>query len=393
MLLRSFVSVSIFVSAVTGIAAGEDLSILMPVQDEWELQFKDVAQFSDGSYGIVMGMVMEDLAVLRISPAGVSRSGYRFSVPGRALESGGWILPTGDNGCFAVAYSEPRATGVDSDIAIVKLAEDFTEEWTVVIGEDTDEVFSCYGAAKTASGGIAVLGDTGYQGDSPFVRAYTPEGEFDWEYCPDPEDEYLPLTIGSTEDGVILLSSHQWTDKTYLQKIDGNGSLQWVCEVPIASLSRQAAVEESEEGFVAYFSDRENDRSAVVVVADEAGSLTGTGRFTHGMLVQDVLIHEGSSVLLTGSRIIDGETSAVLEAYDLNGNLLWKRRLEGGQNEEFTAVCRDNGGGYALFGYSFSEEDSDDSNALLIVTGADGVVEGGANPSQIPMPVQEIQIH
>ncbi|HPF33736.1 MAG TPA: hypothetical protein PK907_12040, partial [Candidatus Sabulitectum sp.] len=102
-------------------------SQFIPVEDPWVHRFAEVEELSDGTIALVNGSVMEDLCVFLFDQQGeMIASREDLSVPGRALESGGWIVPASDGGFFMVSFSEPRATGIDSDIAVFRLNGDYS---------------------------------------------------------------------------------------------------------------------------------------------------------------------------------------------------------------------------------------------------------------------------
>ena len=367
---------------------GDTFSRLIPNEYPWDYRYGDVTELSDGSIATANGVIMEDLQVHIYNSSGeLSFIMDELSVPGRALESGGWLVPVADGGFYFVSYSEPRATGVDSDIAVFKISGDHEVEWTAITGENTEDVFTGFGAAGTPEGGIVLLGGAGYAGQDAFLRAYDPQGVQTWEHTYLEDDGYLPLAVGQVDDGNLVLLSHQWQGNTYLQKFDGSGSMEWELVIPFESGSGPVSFCTMDAGYGVYFSGREEGiRSGVTVIANPAGERIGTGVFTHGMLVQDALLAVDHQLILVGSRVIDGVNCAVMESYDYQGNLTWKRRLQGLEEDGFTGICPCASGGFLLTGYSISEDEGHGSGAILVRTDELGCVTGGENPTQIPMP-------
>ena len=375
---------------ITGISAGDNVSELITLDNTMEWQFKDVAQLEDGSFAVALGMVFDDLVLLHLNSIGELISVQSdFDVPGRELEGGGRIITCPEGGCYVVAYSEPRATGINSDIALFKLNPDCAIKWTVQIGENTDDVYTCFGAAGAEENGLVVLGGSGYSGENAFVRRYSAGGSLVWEYELDPEEGYLPAAIGQVDNGSLVLLGHQWSGNTYLQKLDDRGNLEWDLELPFNYGFGAVSFTEVDEGYAVYFSGGDISRGGITVIVNDSGDRIGTGQFEHGMLLQDALIQNDYSVVLAGTRIIEGENVAVLESRDLQGNTNWERRLDGNGEDGFTSVFRTEDGEYALLGYSLAEESPEENTgALFIITDSDGQVAGGANASQIPFPVR-----
>lgn len=380
------------VLVISGIAAAGSFSGLIPLVNQWEWQFMDVSQLADGSFAVTLASVMEDLILLHLSPEGellFEQDG--LSVPGRSLESGGWIIPSARGGCFVVAYSEPRATGADSDIALFKLSAECDIEWTVQIGKNTDAVFTCFGAAGSDDDGVVILGGKGFGGESSFVRKYSSDGELLWEYAIDFEVGYLPAAIGQVNQGNLVLMGHQWLENTYLQKLDCEGSLEWELELPFKCGFGATSFFEIDNGYCVFFGDRDDSGSGVIAVADYSGSCIETSQISHGMLVNDAFFEDDCSIILAGKRVLDGENNAVIDAFDAQGNQRWERSLNGYGEDGFAAVCRAGDEGYALLGYSFSEDEQGSGGAVFIVTESDGQVSDGSSSSEIPFPQRTIE--
>ncbi len=375
---------AILATAITG----DTFSRLIPNEYPWEYSYNDVTELSDGSSAVSSGMVMEDLQVLIFDSTGELISTMDgLSVPGRELESGGWLVPLADGGFYFVSYSEPRATGVDSDIAVFKISGDHEMEWTEIIGENTEDVYTGFGAAGTPDGEIVILGGEGYAGQNAFLRAYGPRGDRTWEYTYPEDDGYLPVGVGRVDDGYLVLLSHRWQENTFLQKFDGSGNMEWELVIPYVSHPGPVSFCTMDAGYGVYFQGGEDgSRSGVTVIASPAGERIGTGVFTHGMLLQDVLLAVDHQLILVGSKVIDGVNCAVMESCDYQGNLTWKRRLQGQGEDGFTGVCACASGGFLLTGYSISEDEGQESGAVLVRTDELGCVTGGENPTQIPMP-------
>ena len=375
---------AILATAITG----DTFSRLIPNEYPWEYSYNDVTELSDGSSAVSSGMVMEDLQVLIFDSTGELISTMDgLSVPGRELESGGWLVPLADGGFYFVSYSEPRATGVDSDIAVFKISGDHEMEWTEIIGENTEDVYTGFGAAGTPDGEIVILGGEGYAGQNAFLRAYGPRGDRTWEYTYPEDDGYLPVGVGRVDDGYLVLLSHRWQENTFLQKFDGSGNMEWELVIPYVSHPGPVSFCTMDAGYGVYFQGGEDgSRSGVTVIASPGGERIGTGVFTHGMLLQDVLLAVDHQLILVGSKVIDGVNCAVMESCDYQGNLTWKRRLQGQGEDGFTGVCACASGGFLLTGYSISEDEGQESGAVLVRTDELGCVTGGENPTQIPMP-------
>ena len=369
-------------------AQGSSFSEYLPISFTWDHQYKDIEQLVDGTFAATFGMVFEDLYLLHLDSDGnVITEQNNLTVSGRGLEGGGWILPIEEGGCFVVAYSEPRATGMNSDIVIFRLDSDCSIEWTLNLGENSEDAYTCFGTAKTDNDGLVVFGGRGFIGDNVFVNSYSSNGELQWEYIYDEEEGYLPISIGEAVDGNLVLLSRMWNDTTYLQKLDTNGNLEWTTELPNNSRWGPASFCIVDAGYAVYYTGGEESNTGISAVVDLSGSLLESDYFTHGMLVQDALVQEDYEIFLVGSRVIGEENCAVLEAMDHQGNVSWKRILDGTGEDSFTSVCPTSDGGLALLGYTaYNQEVEDSISSIIVKTDSLGVVSGGTNPTQIPLP-------
>jgi len=356
-------------------------SKLIPVEYPWETDFRDVAELGDGSLAVTVGIVMEDPFLLHFSNNGELLGEYTgFGVAGRGLEGGGWLIPSPDGGLFLVAYSEPRATGVNSDVAVFGLGSDLSVDWCEVIGEGTDSVYTCYGAAPGAGGGCVIVGGSGY-GERMFIREYSATGHLLWERSFDEFPEYTPGIAAGTGRGTLAVMSDRWNEVVFFM-MDSLGATQWTLEVPYASGPGASAIQELENGYLAYVPSEQGIQGGALIQVDGDGCLLDLCEISHGMQVRDVILHEDDKVVFAGSRICDGEEAAVLEAWDCSGNLLWSRSMDGTGDDGFTSAVRCSDLGFALIGYSSCG--GDEFSCVLVKTEADGTVYGGSG--EIPLP-------
>ena len=369
-------------------AQGSSFSEYLPSTFTWEHQCKDIEQLADGTYAATFGMVFEDLYLLHLDSSGnVITRQNNLTVSERGLEGGGWILPIEEGGCFVVAYSEPRATGANSDIVIFRLDSECSIEWSHNLGENSEDAYTCFGTAKTNDAGLVVFGGRGYPGENTFVKSYSADGELQWEYIFDEDDGYLPLSIGEAAGGNLVLLSRMWNDTTYLQKLDNNGNLEWTTELPYKPRSGPSSFCSLETGYGVYYTGGEESNTGISAVIDLSGNLLESACFTHGMLVQDAEIQENSEIILAGSRVTDEENCAVIEVMDLEGNLSRQGILDNNEENRLTAVCKTSDGGLVLLGYTtYNQADEDSISSFIVKIDSPAIVSEGANPTVIALP-------
>ena len=369
-------------------AQGSSFSEYLPISFTWDHQYKDIEQLADGTYAATFGMVFEDLYLLHLDSAGnVITKQNNLTVSGRELEGGGWILPIEEGGCYVVAYSEPRATGVNSDIVIFRLDSECSIEWSQNLGENSEDAYTCFGTAKTNDEGLVVFGGRGFPGEYIFVNSYSADGDLQWEYIFDEDEGYLPLSIGEAAGGNLVLLSRMWNDTTYLQKLDNNGNLEWTTELPYKPRSGPTSFCSLETGYGVYYTGGEESNTGISAIVDLSGNLLESECFTHGMLVQDAKIQENSEIILAGSRVTDGENCAVIEVMDLEGNVSRQGIMGNNGEHSFTAVCPTSDGGLVFLGYTaYNQEDEDSLSSFIIKTDSPAIVSGGGSPTVIPLP-------
>jgi hypothetical protein len=370
--------------AVSGL--GAPFSRTIPLSDPWAFRFMDAALLRNGSIACSMAMVMEDPELVLLDSEGeVLKELDGLSVPGRALESGGWIVPREGGGLFLVAFSEPRATGMDTDIALFGISPSLEVEWREQIGADTDIVYRGLAATGTSDGGCVIAGTTGYGEEGYFIRRYADDGTLSWEQTV-PGGKYAwPSAMGGMSSGVLLLLPHEWDEITFLQLLGNDGTPRWSLEIPYACGGGPAAFRETSDGFSVYFSSYGDREVGTIVEVGHNGVLDEAMVFEHGMDARDALIEEDGTLVLAGARTVDGEQGAALEAWTPRGEMIWRRIMDGPGEDCFDRICSLDEG-YCLLGSSMPGPGEEEGWSLMVITGADGIVPGGADESVIPFP-------
>lgn len=369
-------------------ASGSSFTRLFSVSEAWFCSSLDVCELANGTFAFTQADVMDDVMLFRLDSEGSLLDGQDdMRVPGRSLESGGWVLPASDGGCFVCSYSEPRATGVNSDIALFRLSDEGWIEWYAHIGSGEETVYSGIGAAVSGNGGCAVLGtiERGYGGS--FLRMYSPSGDLEWEIDLKEFLNFQPVSLSSAEGGFLILFVNEWGDGALALRVSREGVKEWSTEIPYPCGFGPSASAELSTGYGVYFSDYGDRRDGLYALLAFDGTLIEAVQFSHDVFVSDILITGDGSVVLAGSRVIDGEEGAVLEAFDSRGEPLWSRRMEGPGEDRFTAVSGCADGGYCLTGYMNPGSDGDTFGTVFVKTGPEGVFEGSADPAVIPLPL------
>jgi len=352
----------------------------------------DVCQLASGSFALTQAEPMEDAVLFLFDPDGeLVFEQTNLRVPGRALESGGWIQPVADGGCYVCAYSEPRATGMNSDIALFKLSASGEIEWSVMVGKDSDAPYFGIGVAATDNGGCALLGASSHGYGGAFLRKYSSLGSIEWDINFLEFENYYAIAVYSAGDGFLVFLGHEWEETALVLRLDSNGDIEWSAEIPYDCGFGPSAFAEIPGGYRVYLSYRESRNTGVSASIGFDGNLLEAVQFIHGVDVYEALVTDEGSIVLAGSRNINGEELAVVEAYDVLGEPLWSRRMDSTRSG-FTGVCLCSDGGYGLSGHYYPASSASPLGTVFVKTGPDGIFENSADPDVIPMPVDEIEV-
>ncbi len=75
----------------------------------------------------------------------------------REFESGGYLVPI-QEGFAAAFHSEPRATGINTDVVIAAFDKSGEPLWTYILGLDDQDNWMCSDMISCADGGVLIIG-------------------------------------------------------------------------------------------------------------------------------------------------------------------------------------------------------------------------------------------
>ena len=376
------------VLSILGSASG--FPVLLGSSDVWLYSIQDIARCSDGGYALTVCEVMEDPTVIWLGPCGELVDERPFSSVGRRLESGGWLLPRREGGLYLCCFSEPRATGMDADIALFGISADGEQQWVHQIGrEEDDGVYIGLGAVLSSDGGCAVLGLPGfYSGRPGFLRLISPAGEMEWELALQMEGDdetFFPVALGRSGDGFLVLMKHAWREVVLMVRVGRDGRLDWASECPVPCSYGPSAFRDH-DGLVDFYYSVD-DHSGVLGRIDSDGVILRTAIVEHPIRsVADVeLADEG--LFLTGSESHDDDESAVLVCLGrgMDGSGSWSFVLDTPGRDRFTGVLPLEPCGFLLTGYS-GDIGADDGSLFVLEVDSSGCPEGPAGLSEVPEP-------
>ncbi|MBN2587628.1 MAG: hypothetical protein JXR55_10070 [Candidatus Fermentibacteraceae bacterium] len=254
----------------------------------------------------------------------------------RSFESCGRLAVT-ESG-FAVCYnSEPRATGINTDIAVVLLSPSGEIIWTYILGEDDDSNWACTDILSCSDGGLLITGCPGMMLPEGFVFKLASDGELEWMTAPGEISGYAFSAVELPEGDFIILVE-ECVGTVVFQRIRGDGIV-----FPPVTVSEDmdsfGGNIHLQSGSV-WFTDFTEDSlfHALSINCDlEISSLIDL-QIKSELDINSVILTE-DGLLIAGSLW----TSAGLSMYDFYGENVWSRTLETGRDEYFEKVYIGNG--------------------------------------------------
>lgn len=322
----------------------------------------EALELSDGRIVVSMTEAMGEpylLCLERDGSVSWHRNLLEFYGGERALESGGYLAPL--EGGFAVCfYSEPRATGMDTDVAVAALSESGEILWEHLLGMDSDSVWSATDLVPCSDGGVLVVGSPGYMLPDGYLLKLSASGERQW-MLPPGELEAYPVTACEEDDwsfSVLLVFGEDY--ESGLATVDF-GELYSVSELPSElSLDFSSFMQNG------YLVSKDRDR---ILLSNYSGETAAEIRLSEGCHASGTDM-VGSSVAAAGST---DEDRAFVGLYQSDGEMLWERFYGGDHPVGFEGVLalRD---GFFCLGWMRCSEGT--SQVLLVKIDSEGMLDG-----------------
>ncbi|OPL17692.1 MAG: hypothetical protein AVO35_08470 [Candidatus Aegiribacteria sp. MLS_C] len=159
----------------------------------------------DGNSAVCLAGPFEDPIVILLDEEGRTLWSTAILEKGgnsRSFESGGFLVPLDDG--FAVAlHSEPRATGIDTDVAVARIDMEGDTVWTFVLGLDDSDNWICTGLTACSDGGFLLTGCPGTMLPGGYVLKLGSSGDLQW-MTPAGSIEGFVLSAAELPDGGFL---------------------------------------------------------------------------------------------------------------------------------------------------------------------------------------------
>jgi hypothetical protein len=141
----------------------------------------------------------------------------------RAFESGGFLVPLED-GFAAAFHSEPRATGKNTDVAVIRMNGSGDVLWTYVLGLDDELNWMCRDLVLCDDGGLFIAGCPGTMLPGGYAFKLSAEGELLWMTPCDVIEGFLCNAVELPE-GDFLCLLEEYSGTLTLQRISEDGAI------------------------------------------------------------------------------------------------------------------------------------------------------------------------
>jgi WD40 repeat protein len=352
-----------------------------------------IRKFEGSEYGAFFDIVLtKDGNLLAVGATNhVHRPPYsgdallmKFNLDGDVLWEGSWggdgyeqaisVTQADDGGYYVFGETDSFGAG-NRDFFILKIAEDGTDDWFRTYGGAYREW--PFGMLQLSNGDLLVYGfseaERGSGRDQYAIRV-RPDGDIIWEYVGEnPEDELVIDAIETTEGDLILAVAIAEDGK--LVKLDGNGNPQWMNRYERAGwqFASQIAPTDDDGFLLAGFSMSANQQADTWLArSTSTGDLEWEASF--GDLDNDDYA-QSLIYLSDGTYLIGGIGNGILlSRIDDDGNILWRRSLDGETVYGVEALIELEEGGYLVAGL-IQIINGRSYDAFLLRTDAEGWVE------------------
>ncbi len=301
-----------------------------------------------------------------------SRPFYESNTSSRDFESGGYILPTANGGCLISGYSEPRATGIDTDVCLIKVDSTGVIVWEQVFGKNDDSVYNTAGLAGSTSGYLLAFS---HPYTDAFFVMYDHAGNMLWQSENLNEEYYIEAFTADNNDGFLAIGKDGYGQESWILRIDNTGQLEYIKIPENTQIHHTASVDATEDGGYV-ICGRTEDSDAFLTRMDHRGDplwsytseFQGTDRATCVEVMADGMIAFAGL-----EKSGDDEYSGWLALLDHTGELQWKRNYTFAGFSVIESVRQIPGGGFILCGTTTVEGSG---SAWLLRTDEYGHVTG-----------------
>ncbi len=363
----------VFLFIISSVSIGDSSwSVAFETEADCFYGLRDCAVLSNGNAVVSLTGPFEDPYLICFDPDGEILWSRHIleSESSRAFESNGELL-TLENGFAACYHSEPRATGMDTDVAVVRIDSSGSILWTYILGENDEEIWMSTDMISCTDGGLLVTGCPGTMLPGGFLFKLSPDGRLEWMTQPEEIVGYATSIMQTVDGGYSVLVIDEYSGSTVVQRIDSDGVVSapiTVSDTTIPFGDRIFCINDS--FWVSTVS--ESDSMRINQLYPDNGTQNEIiMQLPTDSQVQLVDILEGG-LLVSGST--DDFNDALLLLYNLNGDLLWQRCYDTGAEDNLEkAVLSD----FGILAMGNIDSISGEIRSFwILMTDGSGIVEG-----------------
>ncbi len=292
-----------------------------------------------------------------------------FEENSRTFESNGDLVAVED-GFAACFHSEPRATGINTDVAVVRLNSSGDILWTYILGETDEAVWMSTDIIACSDGGVLVTGCPGTQLPGGFALKLSSEGKQEWITPPEAIPGFALSAVEIDSGDFLILSADEYSSCTVLQLVNSNGLVS--PPVTIAEIMIQTA------GNMKYIDN------SIWIHSPDYGNILRAFRLDEEFNpIQTIEIQlppefeAGSADIFDEGFVVSGGTedgNAVLAMYGFDGSPVWKKQYTtGGTDFLYSTTYLDE----AILALGSAQQSLNDFSVFLLMkTDHSGNLEG-----------------
>lgn len=350
--------------------AGNTWSATLETGDDLFYELRDGLVLSNGSTVISIAGPFENPFLICLDQEGEIlwyRHILEFEGTSRAFESNGSLV-TLENGFAVCFHSEPRATGIDTDIAVVRLDSSGKILWTYILGETDEAIWMSTDIIACSDGGVLVTGCPGMQIPGGFAFKLSSDGRQEWITPPESITGFALSAVETDNGDFLILVAEHYSNSTVVQRVSSDGrvsSSSTVAETIIQFKMKYI------NGSLWLYSPAEGNTLQAFHLDEDFSSI----QTTNLQLPQEY--EARSADILEDGFLVSGGTedgNALLAMYGFDGSLRWEKQYNtGGIDFLHSAEYLDEG----ILAFGHAQQFLDDFSVfLLMMTDHSGYIEG-----------------
>jgi hypothetical protein len=198
----------------------------LEVGGESLLSPREICVTSNGTVVVSTSGPFEDPVIICLDPSGETicrKTIFPKGGTSRSFESGAHLVPM-ETGFAISLHSEPRATGINTDVAVARLDSSGDTLWTFVLGLEDELNWACTDIIRCSDEGLLITGCPGFMLPGGYLFRIGTDGRLDWITPTDVFEEYV-LSAVEMPDGSFLCLTDGYTGDLTLRRVSGTGEI------------------------------------------------------------------------------------------------------------------------------------------------------------------------